>query len=90
MTEMSHMKGVGGYAPQSDYPWSQPVTMQPGAPPPMPPGAQQPWMAAPMAPVRCPPGLEYLTSVDQLLCHQVSDNPLCLMYQFCTSCLLLI
>ena len=28
------------------------------------------WMQAPQAPVGCPPGLEYLTQVDQLLVHQ--------------------
>jgi len=29
-----------------------------------------PWMPAPQAPVSCPPGLEYLTQIDQLLVHQ--------------------
>lgn len=28
------------------------------------------WMQAPQAPPNCPPGLEYLTLVDQLLVHQ--------------------
>ncbi len=28
------------------------------------------WMQAPQAPVGCPPGLEYLSQVDQLLVHQ--------------------
>ena len=36
------------------------------------PGAPQPtgWMQAPQAPPNCPPGLEYLASVDQLLVKQ--------------------
>lgn len=38
------------------------VVQQPGAP------AQM--MAAPQAPPDCPPGLEYLTQVDQILVHQ--------------------
>ena len=29
-----------------------------------------PWMPAPQAPADCPPGLEYLTQIDQLLVHQ--------------------
>ena len=29
-----------------------------------------PWMPAPQAPVGCPPGLEYLSQIDQLLVHQ--------------------
>ncbi|XP_065889151.1 phospholipid scramblase 2-like [Dysidea avara] len=31
---------------------------------------QVPWMPAPQAPVDCPPGLEYLTQIEQLLVHQ--------------------
>ena len=33
------------------------------------PGQGQ-WMQAPPAPVNCPPGLEYLTQIDQLLVKQ--------------------
>ena len=29
-----------------------------------------PWMPAPQAPVGCPPGLEYLSQIDQVLVHQ--------------------
>ena len=29
-----------------------------------------PWMPAPQAPTGCPPGLEYLSQIDQLLVHQ--------------------
>ncbi|CAG2105931.1 unnamed protein product [Medioppia subpectinata] len=32
--------------------------------------AQGEWISAPTAPVNCPPGLEYLTAIDQLLVHQ--------------------
>ncbi len=40
--------------------------------PPGVPGQQQQvqWMQAPQAIAGCPPGLEYLTQVDQLLVHQ--------------------
>lgn len=41
-----------------------PMQQQPGA------GGGAQWMQAPQAPTNCPPGLEYLTQVDQLLVHQ--------------------
>uniref|UniRef100_A0A8C3YL15 Phospholipid scramblase n=1 Tax=Catagonus wagneri TaxID=51154 RepID=A0A8C3YL15_9CETA len=66
--------GYTGYpAPQAGYPGAgpvsfpgqqQPVFHQPGAP------AGIPWMPAPPPPANCPPGLAYLTQVDQLLIHQ--------------------
>ena len=31
------------------------------------------WMPAPQAPLGCPPGLEYLTAVDQILVHQLVE-----------------
>ncbi|XP_013418544.1 phospholipid scramblase 1 isoform X1 [Lingula anatina] len=43
----------------------QPVMQQPGAP-----GG---WMVQPQVPVGCPPGLEYLTQVDQVLVHQQTE-----------------
>ena len=39
-----------------------------GYPPPT--GQQIQWMQAPPPPANCPPGLEYLTQVDQLLIKQ--------------------
>ncbi|XP_070539282.1 phospholipid scramblase 2-like [Ptychodera flava] len=64
-----------GYAqPQPGY--TQPGYAQPGQPgygqPPPAPGAPAggQWMQAPQAPANCPPGLEYLTQIDQLLVHQ--------------------
>ncbi|XP_044741630.1 phospholipid scramblase 2 [Chrysoperla carnea] len=75
-----------GYAPQANYPpgpgFQYPMANAPGAPPmmggpPGPPGpvmaqptAEANWMHAPQRPVNCPPGLEYLTMIDQLLVHQ--------------------
>ncbi|KAK7469818.1 hypothetical protein BaRGS_00036147 [Batillaria attramentaria] len=72
--EASGMPQPGGQPP----PYGQP---QPGGPPP--PGqpiAMQPvagggappagWMQAPSGPANCPPGLEYLTQIDQLLVKQ--------------------
>ena len=31
------------------------------------------WMPAPPAPMGCPPGLEYLLAVDQILVHQLVE-----------------
>lgn len=31
------------------------------------------WMSAPPAPMGCPPGLEYLLAVDQILIHQMVE-----------------
>ncbi|PNI78392.1 PLSCR1 isoform 17, partial [Pan troglodytes] len=44
--------------------YNQPVYNQPvGA-------AGVPWMPAPQPPLNCPPGLEYLSQIDQILIHQ--------------------
>ena len=42
------------------------MTTQPGVPP----GTQATWMPMPSSIPGCPPGLEYLTLLDQLLVHQ--------------------
>ena len=31
------------------------------------------WMPAPPVPIGCPPGLEYLAAVDQILIHQLVE-----------------
>uniref|UniRef100_A0A5F9CB24 Phospholipid scramblase n=1 Tax=Oryctolagus cuniculus TaxID=9986 RepID=A0A5F9CB24_RABIT len=52
-------------ADQSSIPVSdQPEHTQPGG------SAGVPWMPAPPRPLNCPPGLEYLTQIDQVLIHQ--------------------
>ncbi|XP_013788459.1 phospholipid scramblase 1-like [Limulus polyphemus] len=73
-----------GYYPPPGQPYYPPPG-QPGYPPPpgivgvpptsgggYPPPGPQPnqWMPIPSSPPNCPPGLEYLTMVDQLLVHQ--------------------
>ncbi|XP_062543276.1 phospholipid scramblase 2 isoform X2 [Armigeres subalbatus] len=68
------------YAPSQPYgAYPPPVMVQPGMPGQPPPqvaqaGAPQAaaggWMSIPQGIPSCPPGLEYLTSIDQLLVHQ--------------------
>ncbi|XP_029725073.1 phospholipid scramblase 2 isoform X2 [Aedes albopictus] len=66
------------YAPAQPYgAYPPPVMVQPGMPGQPPPqvapaGAPQAggWMTIPQGIPNCPPGLEYLTSIDQLLVHQ--------------------
>uniref|UniRef100_A0A8C8YSM3 Phospholipid scramblase n=1 Tax=Prolemur simus TaxID=1328070 RepID=A0A8C8YSM3_PROSS len=60
-----------GYSvPPAGYPvpaqpvQNQPVYNQPGGP------AGVPWMPAPPPPLNCPPGLEYLSQINQVLIHQ--------------------
>ncbi|XP_013380673.1 phospholipid scramblase 1 [Lingula anatina] len=47
---------------------AQPMMMQPGMQPA--PGGGVQWMPQPAVPQGCPPGLEYLSMIDQLLVHQ--------------------
>ncbi|XP_033126954.1 phospholipid scramblase 1-like isoform X2 [Anneissia japonica] len=57
-----------GNQPQQPNPYGQP---QGAGQPPAPPGTiASTWMAAPQQVSNCPPGLEYLTQIDQLLVHQ--------------------
>ncbi|XP_038115325.1 phospholipid scramblase 2 isoform X2 [Culex quinquefasciatus] len=71
------MSPPGQYAPAQPYgAYPPPVMVQPGAPG-MAPGQPQQqqqqgggWMTIPQGIPNCPPGLEYLTSIDQLLVHQ--------------------
>uniref|UniRef100_A0A182NM01 Phospholipid scramblase n=1 Tax=Anopheles dirus TaxID=7168 RepID=A0A182NM01_9DIPT len=63
------------YAPNQPYGGGyQPVVVQPGMPGHPPPVMGQPipggWMPIPQGIPNCPPGLEYLTAIDQLLVHQ--------------------
>ncbi|XP_053677297.1 phospholipid scramblase 2-like isoform X1 [Anopheles nili] len=63
------------YAPNQPYGGGyQPVVVQPGMPGYPPPMMAQPipggWMPIPQGIPNCPPGLEYLTAIDQLLVHQ--------------------
>lgn len=55
------MPGIG-FQPPITQSYVQPMTAQPN------PGEQ--WMNVPIGIPNCPPGLEYLTQVDQLLVHQ--------------------
>ncbi|GCB72490.1 hypothetical protein scyTo_0002019 [Scyliorhinus torazame] len=66
---------AGPYAPQPGYavypPPSAPMlTHQAVGPPPQP---QVQWMQTPAPNSNCPPGLEYLTTIDQLLVHQIVE-----------------
>ncbi|XP_030756135.1 phospholipid scramblase 2 isoform X1 [Sitophilus oryzae] len=75
------MPGQGGYAapppyvPQNPYngppaPYNGPHTMGPVINQPIPGSAASGWMNMPQGIPNCPPGLEYLTMIDQLLVHQ--------------------
>ncbi|PNI78381.1 PLSCR1 isoform 2, partial [Pan troglodytes] len=56
--------GPAGFPVPNQPVYNQPVYNQPvGA-------AGVPWMPAPQPPLNCPPGLEYLSQIDQILIHQ--------------------
>ncbi|XP_066455414.1 phospholipid scramblase 1-like [Eleutherodactylus coqui] len=61
------MKGAQGQPDYGPYAGGPPVQNQP-----MGPGVPSPaaWMPLPPAVANCPPGLEYLSQIDQLLIHQ--------------------
>ncbi|XP_010978878.1 phospholipid scramblase 2 isoform X1 [Camelus dromedarius] len=56
--------GYSGGGPVGFPVQHQPMSYQSGGP------AGVPWMPAPPPPSNCPPGLEYLSQIDQLLIHQ--------------------
>ncbi|XP_027625241.1 phospholipid scramblase 1 isoform X2 [Tupaia chinensis] len=56
--------GYPGAGPVGFPVQNQPMYQQPGVP------AGVPLMPAPPAPLNCPPGLEYLSLIDQILIHQ--------------------
>jgi len=61
-----------GYPPGPYGPPQGPITNQPMGPGGLggPGGPNSGWMHMPQGPANCPPGLEYLTMIDQLLVHQ--------------------
>lgn len=62
---------IGGMAPGQGAPYTgQPMAGQPMQPMPGQPGQQPPMMAMPQGFAGCPPGLEYLTQLDQLVVKQ--------------------
>ncbi|XP_054570093.1 phospholipid scramblase 2-like isoform X1 [Eptesicus fuscus] len=61
------LPGYSGAGPVDSPVQHQPVYNQPGG------QAGVPWMPAPPPPSDCPPGLEYLTQVDEILIHQQID-----------------
>ncbi|XP_010361690.1 phospholipid scramblase 1 isoform X1 [Rhinopithecus roxellana] len=56
--------GPAGFPVPNQPMYNQPVYNQPGG------AAGIPWMPAPPPPLNCPPGLEYLSQIDQVLIHQ--------------------
>uniref|UniRef100_A0A8C8U4V3 Phospholipid scramblase n=1 Tax=Peromyscus maniculatus bairdii TaxID=230844 RepID=A0A8C8U4V3_PERMB len=56
--------GYAGAGPSGFPVQNQPAYNHPGGP------GGTPWMPAPPPPLNCPPGLEYLTQIDQILIHQ--------------------